>query len=117
MRLFSGRGDNEKEKRHIYRMHEKLVSIGDDYWIENEAGERAFYVDGKALRIRDTLIFRDLIGNEIYKIQEKLLRVRDTIDIKKADDSVAATVKKALVTILRGMYTLTLIYHLRISSQ
>ena len=36
-------------------MREKLFSIGDDYWIENEAGERAFKVDGKALRIRDTL--------------------------------------------------------------
>lgn len=112
MRLFSGRGDNEKEKRHIYRMHEKLVSIGDDYWIENEAGERAFYVDGKALRIRNTLIFKDLRGNDLYKITEKLLRIRDTMDIKRADDGLAATVKKDLINILRGMYTLTLIYHL-----
>ncbi len=104
MRLFSGRGDKEKEKRHIYRMHEKLVSIGDDYWIENEAGERAFYVDGKALRIRDTLIFKDLRGNDLYKITEKLLRIRDTMDIKRADDGLAATVKKDLVTILRDRW-------------
>ncbi|WP_292381945.1 LURP-one-related/scramblase family protein [Methanosarcina sp. UBA289] len=104
MRLFSGRGDNEEEKRHIYRMYEKLVSIGDDYWIENEAGERAFYVDGKALRIRDTLIFRDLMGNDLYKITGKLLRIRDTMDIKRADDGLAATVKKDLINILRDKW-------------
>ena len=36
-------------------MQEKLFAIGDDFWIENEAGERAFKVNGKALRVRDTL--------------------------------------------------------------
>ena len=36
-----------------YRMREKLLSIGDDFWIETEAGERAFKVDGKALRVRE----------------------------------------------------------------
>jgi uncharacterized protein YxjI len=38
-------------------MRQKLVSIGDDYWIEDDQGERAFKVNGKALRIRKTLIF------------------------------------------------------------
>ena len=38
-------------------MRQKLVSIGDDYWIENDQGERVFKVDGKALRGRQTLIF------------------------------------------------------------
>ena len=32
-----GRGEESVQR---YKMHEKLVSIGDDYWIENEAGER-----------------------------------------------------------------------------
>ena len=35
-----------------YRMVEKLVSIGDDFFIENDQGQRAFKVDGKALRVR-----------------------------------------------------------------
>lgn len=104
MRLFGGRGGHEEEKGHVYKMHEKLVSIGDDYWIEDETGERAFHVDGKALRIRNTLIFKDLRGNDLYKIQEKLLRIRDTMDIKKADDGLAATVKKDLINILRDKW-------------
>ena len=42
-----------------YQMREKLLSIGDDYWIEDEAGRRAFKVDGKAVRVRDTFVLRD----------------------------------------------------------
>ena len=56
-----------------YRMREKMFAIGDDFWIENEAGERAFKVDGKALRIRDTFVLEDASGGELYKIQEKKL--------------------------------------------
>jgi hypothetical protein len=41
-----------------YRMRQQLVSIGDDYWIEDDEGRRVFKVDGKALRIRQTLTSR-----------------------------------------------------------
>lgn len=85
-------------------MHEKLVTIGYDYWIENEAGERAFYIDGKALRLRETLILKDAQGNELYKLQEKLLRIRDTMDIQNADGETVATIKKALITPLRDRF-------------
>jgi uncharacterized protein YxjI len=54
-----------------YRMREKMFSIGDDYWIENGRGERAFKVNGRALRIRDTLAIEDPSGRALYKIQEK----------------------------------------------
>ncbi|MGB4161247.1 MAG: LURP-one-related family protein [Methanosarcina flavescens] len=104
MKLFGGREDNQEAKGHVYRMNEKLISIGDDYWIEDGTGERAFYVDGKVLRIRNTLIFKDLRGNDLYKITEKLLRIRDTMEIKRADDSLAATVKKDLINILRDKW-------------
>jgi hypothetical protein len=35
-----------------YKMRQKLVSFGDDSWIENDQGEKAFKVDGKMLRVR-----------------------------------------------------------------
>ena len=41
-------GDGHAGRR--YRMQEKLLSIGDDYWIEDETGQRVFKVDGKAVR-------------------------------------------------------------------
>src|SRR4051794_14769839 len=39
-----------------YQMREKLLSIGDDSWIDNADGERVFKVNGKALRARKTLV-------------------------------------------------------------
>ena len=84
-------------------MREKMFSIGDDYWIEDNHGERVFKVDGKALRVRDTLIIEDRTGAELCKIQEKKLRVRDTMDIERGGDTLA-TVKKAMITPLRDRY-------------
>jgi hypothetical protein len=37
-----------------YRMRQRLVSFGDDFWIENDTGQRVFKVDGRMLRVRDT---------------------------------------------------------------
>ena len=78
-----------------YQMREQLLSIGDDYWIENESGERAFKVNGKAVRLRDTFVLEDAAGEEVAKIQERKLSVRDTMKIERAAGN--ATVHKALV--------------------
>ena len=86
-------------------MREKLFAIGEDFWIENEAGEKAFKVDGKALRMRDTLILQDPSGGELFKVQEKALRVRDTMKIQRDGDT-AATVKKALVHVVRDRFSI-----------
>ena len=88
------RGDAGPAPRR-YQMREKLLSIGDDYWIEDEQGRRAFKVDGKAVRIRDTFVLRDVGGGEVAKIQERMLRVRDSMEIER--DGGNAAVRKALV--------------------
>ena len=80
-----------------YQMREKLLSIGDDSWIEDGSGEKVFKVDGKALRIRETFILKDLNGAEIAKIQERKLSVRDKMKIELGETT--ATVHKALVGI------------------
>jgi uncharacterized protein YxjI len=102
MPLFRGRRDDGGTK---YRMREKMFSIGDDFWIENDAGERVYKVDGKALRIRETLVLEDASGNELLKIREKKLRIRDTMEIER-DDHTVATVKKALITPLRERFSI-----------
>ena len=81
-----------------YQMRQRMISIGDDYWIEDEDGKRAFRVDGKALRIRKTLVLEDASGNEVAKLQERKLSVRDKMEIERGGRSVAS-VKKALVGI------------------
>ena len=46
--MFRDRRQDRREERRggtgamHYRMRQKLVSIGDDYWIENDQGERVF---------------------------------------------------------------------------
>lgn len=88
-----------------YKMREKLVAIGDDFYIEDQDGRRAFKVDGKALRVRNTLEFQDLSGNTLYSIQERMARVRDTMEIER-DGRRAAIVKKAVITPLRERFTI-----------
>lgn len=90
--------------RQHYQMRQRLASIGDDYWIENDQGQRVFKVDGKALRIRKTLIFEDAHGNELAKIQERMLRIKDAMEIEDADGHRIAMVKKALITPLRDRW-------------
>jgi uncharacterized protein YxjI len=87
-----------------YLLREKLLTLGDDFWIENDRGERIFLVDDKVLRVRDTVVFKDVHGRELLKLQKRLLRARDTMAIERGGDRVA-TVKKALITPLRDRFT------------
>src|SRR5438094_10636016 len=90
-----------------YQMREKIFAIGDDFWIETENGQRAFKVDGKALRIRSTFVLESPSGEELFKIQEKKLHIRDTMAIERNGERVA-TIKKALITPLRDRYVVEL---------
>jgi uncharacterized protein YxjI len=87
-----------------YQMRQKMVSIGDDFWIENEHGEEIFKVDGKALRIKDTLIFEDQHGVELCRIEKRLLKIKDTMDIEGPDGKRMATVKKKLISPFRDRW-------------
>jgi uncharacterized protein YxjI len=87
-----------------YTMREKMFAIGDDFWIEKD-GEKAFKVNGKALRIRDTLVLESPSGEELFTIQEKKLSVRDKMEIER-DGKRVATIKKALVSPLRDRYSI-----------
>jgi len=111
------RQDNREERREVrrtgeprvrptrYRMRQRVVAFGDDFDIENSAGQKVFHVDGKMLRIRDTLIFRDMQGNELLRIQERIVRIKDTMSIDSPQGQVLAVVKKALITPLRDRWT------------
>jgi uncharacterized protein YxjI len=90
-----------------YRMREKLLAIGDDFWIDTDEDRHAFKVNGKALRVRSTFILEDPDGGELFTIREKKLRVRDTMEVERRGETVA-TVKKALVSPLRDRFAIHL---------
>ena len=79
-------------------MREKLLAIGDDFWIEDDDGNKVFKVNGKAARLRETFILEDAQGNELSKIQEKKLTVRDKMTVER-DGHKLATIHKAFVGI------------------
>lgn len=88
-----------------YQMREDLISIGDDFWIEDENGQRAFRVDGKVLRIKKTYVFLDMAGKPLCRIKERLLTIKDTMEIEDADGKELAVVRKALISPLRDRWT------------
>jgi uncharacterized protein YxjI len=84
-----------------YQMREKLVSFGDDFWIENDHGERVFKVNGKMMRVRGTLEFENTEGKVEAQIQERMLRAKDSMAIENGKGRKVAEVKRALITPIR----------------
>ena len=87
-----------------YVMKQKLFSWGDDFTIQNAAGEDVFFVDGKAFSLGDKLAFQDLQGNELAFIRQKLLAWGATYEIHRAG-ALAAVVKKHLFTLFHCKFT------------
>lgn len=93
MGLLRNRGEDTVK----YQMRQKMIAIGDDYWIEDSNGNKAFRVNGKAVRFRDTWVLEDAGGNDVAQIRERKLSVRDAIKIETGGQEYL--VKKALVGI------------------
>jgi len=73
----------------VYVLREKLASVGDDYWIEDESGNKAFRVDGKLIRVGNKAILEDSSGEPLFTIQHKLAHVHRTVDIERNGARVA----------------------------
>jgi uncharacterized protein YxjI len=86
-----------------YLMRQKLIALGDDYWIENAQESRVYFVDGKAFRLREHLGFQDMQGNELAVIQERVMRIKDAYSIYR-NGNVWAKVKKVLSEPLRQRF-------------
>jgi uncharacterized protein YxjI len=90
-----------------YLLREKLLSIGDDFWIDNDHGEQVFQVDAKVLRLRDTVLLKDAGGAELVKLHKRLLRARHSMEIERAGETLA-TVRKAIIAPLRDRFDIEL---------
>jgi len=82
-----------------------MFSIGDDFWIENQDGEKIYKADGKILRIRKTLVFEDAQGKKLGQIQQRLLTIRDTMAVEGPDGKEIAVIKKALIAPFRDRWS------------
>ncbi len=80
-----------------YLMKQKLFSLGDDFYIQDESGQNVFFVDGKVFALGDHLSFQDLAGNELAFIRQKLLAWGPTYEIYR-NGTLYATIKKEIFT-------------------
>jgi uncharacterized protein YxjI len=88
-------------------VRDRILGIGDDYWIEDEHGNKAFLVDGKALRLRDTWELKDTQGRVLIDIHQKMLALRDTMVIQRAGEPLA-TIRRKRLSLLRNHYRVSL---------
>ena len=78
-----------------YAVRERIFSIGEDFWITDDQDGKAFLVDGKALRLRQTFELKDTYGAVLTTVRRKLVAIRDTMEIEH-DGQVVATVHKSV---------------------
>ncbi|MBC7267203.1 MULTISPECIES: LURP-one-related/scramblase family protein [Streptomyces] len=91
-----------------YLVRDRILGLGDDYWIEDQQGDKAFLVDGKAMRLRDTFELKDPQGRVLIDIRQKLLSLRDTMLIER-DGGPLATIRRKRLSLLRNHYRVTLV--------
>ena len=88
-----------------YTLKERIFSLRDSYYIQDENGENGFEVQGKLITLHNTLVLRDLKTGEESKIWEKRLSLRSTYVIERPNQP-DVSVRKDLINILREGFTI-----------
>lgn len=89
-----------------YIMRQRVFAFGQDFFINNAAGQPVFKIDGKVRLVKESLKFRDMQGNLLYQLDERVLRIRESFDILNAHGQVVAKVHNAIVDPLRERFTI-----------
>ncbi|MFD7434908.1 LURP-one-related/scramblase family protein [Streptomyces sp. NPDC059861] len=91
-----------------FLVRERLLGFGDDYWIEDDRGNKAYLVDGKAMRLRDTFELKDTRGRVLADIRQKMFALRDTMVIER-DGEPLARIRRKRLSLLRNHYRVSLV--------
>jgi uncharacterized protein YxjI len=89
-----------------YLMRQRVFALGQDFFINNAAGQPVFKIDGKVRLVKESLKFRDMQGNLLYQLDERVIRIRESFDILDANGRSAAKVHNAIVDPLRERFTI-----------
>ncbi|GGQ62204.1 LURP-one-related/scramblase family protein [Streptomyces flaveolus] len=90
-----------------FLVYDRLLGFGDDYWIEDDSGNKVYLVDGKAMRLRDTWELKDAQGRVLIDIHQKMFALRDTMVIERAGEPLA-TLRRKRLSLLRNHYRVSL---------
>ncbi|MEV6167866.1 LURP-one-related family protein [Streptomyces sp. NPDC051954] len=91
-----------------FLVRDRLLGFGDDYWIEDDRGNKVYLVDGKAMRLRDTFELKDTQGRVLIDIHQKMFALRDTMVIERSGD-LLARIKRKRLSLLRNHYRVSLV--------
>ena len=113
----SGLGEQRNEKQgeaipaqpgsKSFQLRQKMVSIGNDYWIENEQGEHVYEVDGK-IGLKKVFDFNDAQGKKLAKLRKHFIAIKETMEVEGADGKTLAVVRKDLFTPFKEHFSVSL---------
>jgi len=89
----------------MYVIRERFFSIGDDFDVLDEHGNKVLHVDGKVFSVRNKLVIEDLNGDELATVHRHLIALRATYEIRVGGEK-AAEVRKKLFTPFRERFTI-----------
>jgi uncharacterized protein YxjI len=89
----------------MYVIRERFFSIGDDFDVLDEHGNKVLHVDGKVLSVRNKVVIEDLTGAEVASVHRHLIALRPTYEIQIGGEK-AAEVRKKLFTPFRERFTI-----------
>jgi uncharacterized protein YxjI len=89
----------------MYVIRERFFSIGDDFDILDEHGNKVLHVDGKVFSVRNRVVIEDLSGAEVASVHRHLVAMRPTYEIRIGGEK-AAEVRKKLFTPFHDKFTI-----------
>ena len=89
----------------MYVIRERFFSIGDDFDVMDEHGNKVLHVDGKVFSVRNKLIIEDLAGTELASVHRHLVALRPTYEIRVGGEK-AAEIRKKLFTPFHDRFTI-----------
>jgi len=82
-----------RDRHSTYLVREARLPIGADYVIELDPGDTVYTVDGKLVRVRESLTIKDIDGNEVFHVQGTVLGGKTVLKVTRQGDGVAVVQK------------------------
>ena len=89
----------------MYVIRERFFSIGDDFDVLDEHGNKVLHVDGKVFSLRNKVVIEDPSGTELASVHRHLVALRPTYEIRIGGEK-AAEVRKKLFTPFHEKFTI-----------
>ena len=89
----------------MYVIRERLLRLGEDSDITDQAGQPVLHVDGKVMSLHNRLILRDPAGRDVGQVHRKLAALRPAYEIT-IDGKDVAEVRKHLFTPFGERFTI-----------